>query len=94
MTQQSETIKVEEATFSNYATDKEIAVNISFPYVDQAIFDSIEVSDDIDNYFFEQAEKGNMSGEKEIYCRRNDSDFTMKWEITVYCDAEEYDDEE
>jgi hypothetical protein len=94
MTQQSEIIKVEEVTFSNYATEKEIAVNISFPYADQAIFDSIEVSDDIDNYFFEQAEKGNMSGEKEIYCRRNDSDFTMKWEITVYCDAEEYDDEE
>lgn len=87
-------IKFEELTFTNYATNMGIAVTISFPYVDQALFDSIEVSDDIDNYFFDKAEKGIMSGEKEIFCFRNDSDFTMKWEITAYCEEEDELDED
>lgn len=87
-------IKIEEVTFTNYSTNMGIAVNISFPYIDQTLFDSIELSDDIDNYFFKQAENGIMSGEKEITCWRNDADFTMKWEITAYCEEDDEIDED
>lgn len=87
-------IKFEEVEFTKYSTNMGMVVVISFPYIDQSIFESIDLSDDIDEYFFSQAEKGVMYGEKEIHCRVNDDDFTMKWEITTYCDENEHDDDD